>query len=140
MMRDSVKEFVDKELWAHKDRFEKRLCLYGGVYEKSRRFRSLGVAVPEAYGGLGMGFVNDVGLRLHSGATGSFSTAFGAHTGIGTMPITLYGTEAQKTKYVPKLASGEWFEPTALLNQELDLMPTQENKSRFIRRRKVLFD
>jgi alkylation response protein AidB-like acyl-CoA dehydrogenase len=56
------------------------------------------------------------------------------------MPITLYGTEAQKQKYVPKLASGEWFEPTALLNQELDLMPTQENKSRFIRRRKVLFD
>src|SRR5690606_41937239 len=44
-----------------------------------------------------------------SGATGSFSTAFGAHTGIGTMPITLYGTEEQKQKYVPKLASGEWF-------------------------------
>jgi alkylation response protein AidB-like acyl-CoA dehydrogenase len=44
-----------------------------------------------------------------SGATGSFSTAFGAHTGIGTMPITLYGTEEQKKKYVPKLASGEWF-------------------------------
>jgi alkylation response protein AidB-like acyl-CoA dehydrogenase len=141
MMRDSVKEFVDKELWAHKDRFEKRLCLYGGVYEKSRRFRSLGVAVPEAYGGLGMGFVSTMLVCDYiSGATGSFSTAFGAHTGIGTMPITLYGTEAQKTKYVPKLASGEWFEPTALLNQELDLMPTQENKSRFIRRRKVLFD
>ena len=44
-----------------------------------------------------------------SGATGSFTTAFGAHTGIGTMPITLYGTEEQKLKYVPKLASGEWF-------------------------------
>jgi alkylation response protein AidB-like acyl-CoA dehydrogenase len=37
------------------------------------------------------------------------SQLFGAHTGIGTMPITLYGTEAQKQKYVPKLASGEWF-------------------------------
>jgi hypothetical protein len=59
-----------------------------------------------------------------SGATGSFSTAFGAHT-IGTMPITLYGTEAQKQKYVPKLASGEWF-GAYCLNQELDLMPTQE--------------
>src|SRR5690606_15034453 len=44
-----------------------------------------------------------------SSGTGSFSTAFGAHTGIGTMPITLYGTEAQKQKYVPKLATGEWF-------------------------------
>jgi alkylation response protein AidB-like acyl-CoA dehydrogenase len=96
MMRDSVKEFVDKELWAHKDRFEKRLCLYRGVYEKSRRFRSLGVAVPEAYGGLGMGFVSTMLVCDYiSGATGSFSTAFGAHTGIGTMPITLYGTEAQ---------------------------------------------
>jgi len=44
-----------------------------------------------------------------SGVSGSFSTAFGAHTGIGTMPITLYGNEEQKQKYVPKLASGEWF-------------------------------
>jgi alkylation response protein AidB-like acyl-CoA dehydrogenase len=44
-----------------------------------------------------------------SGATGSIATAFGAHTGIGTMPITLYGTEEQKKKYVPRLATGEWF-------------------------------
>jgi alkylation response protein AidB-like acyl-CoA dehydrogenase len=66
------------------------------MYEKSRRFRSLGVAVPEAYGGLGMGFVSTMLVCDYiSGATGSFSTAFGAHTGIGTMPITLYGTEAQ---------------------------------------------
>ena len=70
----------------------------------------LAVAVPEAYGGMGMGFVNTVLVCDYiSGATGSFSTAFGAHTGIGTMPITLYGTEEQKQKYVPKLASGEWF-------------------------------
>jgi alkylation response protein AidB-like acyl-CoA dehydrogenase len=59
---------------------------------------------------MGMGFVNTVLVCDYiSGATGSFSTAFGAHTGIGTMPITLYGTEEQKQKYVPKLASGEWF-------------------------------
>jgi hypothetical protein len=57
--------------------------------------------------------------------TGSFSTAFGAHTGIGTMPITLYGTEA-KQKYVLLQVNG--LEPTALLNQELDLMPTQEKQ------------
>jgi alkylation response protein AidB-like acyl-CoA dehydrogenase len=97
MMRDSVKEFVDKELWAHKDRFEKKDYAYtGGVYEKSRDLGLLGVAVPEAYGGLGMGFVSTMLVCDYiSGATGSFSTAFGAHTGIGTMPITLYGTEAQ---------------------------------------------
>jgi alkylation response protein AidB-like acyl-CoA dehydrogenase len=70
----------------------------------------LGIAVPEEYGGMGMGFVSTMLVCDYiSGATGSFSTAFGAHTGIGTMPITLYGTEAQKKKYVPKLASGEWF-------------------------------
>jgi alkylation response protein AidB-like acyl-CoA dehydrogenase len=57
MMRDSVKEFVDKELWAHKDRFEK-IMLIREEYEKSRDLGLLGVAVPEAYGGLGMGFVS----------------------------------------------------------------------------------
>jgi alkylation response protein AidB-like acyl-CoA dehydrogenase len=57
-----------------------------------------------------MGFVSTMlTCDYISSGTGSFSTAFGAHTGIGTMPITLYGTEDQKNKYVPKLASGEWF-------------------------------
>ncbi len=57
-----------------------------------------------------MGFVSTMLVCDYiSGATGSFSTAFGAHTGIGTMPITLYGTEEQKQKFVPRLASGEWF-------------------------------
>ncbi|MDI5899355.1 acyl-CoA dehydrogenase family protein [Flavobacterium yafengii] len=111
MMRDSVKEFVDKELWAHKDRFEKKDYAYTQeTMKKAGDLGLLGVAVPEAYGGLGMGFVSTMLVCDYiSGATGSFSTAFGAHTGIGTMPITLYGTEEQKQKYVPKLASGEWF-------------------------------
>ena len=111
MMRDSVKEFADKEIWPNKDRFEKKD--YAFTEETMRKAGDLGflsVAVPEAYGGMGMGFVNTVLVCDYiSGATGSFSTAFGAHTGIGTMPITLYGTEEQKQKYVPKLASGEWF-------------------------------
>ena len=111
MMRDSVKEFVDKELWAHKDRFEKKDYAYTEeTMRKAGELGLLGVAVPEAYGGLGMGFVSTMLVCDYiSGATGSFSTAFGAHTGIGTMPITLYGSEEQKLKYVPKLASGEWF-------------------------------
>jgi alkylation response protein AidB-like acyl-CoA dehydrogenase len=111
MMRDSVKEFVDKELWAHKARFEKKDYAYTEeCMKKAGDLGLLGVAVPEAYGGLGMGFVSTMLVCDYiSGATGSFSTAFGAHTGIGTMPITLYGTEAQKQKYVPRLASGEWF-------------------------------
>jgi len=111
MMRDSTKEFVDRELWAHWERFEQKDYAY--TEETMRKAGELGllsVAVPESYGGMGMGFVSTMLVCDYiSGATGSFSTAFGAHTGIGTMPITLYGTEEQKQKYVPKLASGEWF-------------------------------
>jgi len=111
MMRDSTKEFVDKELWAHWERFEKKdYAFTEETMRKAGEMGLLGVAVPEQYGGLGMGFVSTMLVCDYiSGATGSFSTAFGAHTGIGTMPVTLYGTEAQKQKYVPRLATGEWF-------------------------------
>lgn len=111
MMRDSVKEFVDKEIWPFKNRFEnKDYALTEETMRKAGELGFLSVAVPENYGGMGMGFVDTCLVCDYiSGATGSFSTAFGAHTGIGTMPITLYGTEEQKQKYVPKLASGEWF-------------------------------
>ncbi|WP_445717318.1 acyl-CoA dehydrogenase family protein [Flavobacterium sp.] len=111
MMRDSVIEFVDKEIWPYKERFEKKdYALTEDIMRKAGELGYLSVAVPAAYGGMEMGFVNTVLVCDYiSGATGSFSTAFGAHTGIGTMPITLYGTEEQKQKYVPKLASGEWF-------------------------------
>jgi alkylation response protein AidB-like acyl-CoA dehydrogenase len=111
MMRDMVKEFVDKEIWPNKNRFEnKDYAFTEECMRKAGELGLLGVAVPEEYGGLGMGFVSTMLVCDYiSGATGSFSTAFGAHTGIGTMPITLYGTEEQKKTYVPKLASGEWF-------------------------------
>lgn len=111
LMRDSVKEFVDKEIWPNKHRFEnKDYAFTEECMRKAGELGLLGVAVPEEYGGLGMGFVSTMLVCDYiSGATGSFSTAFGAHTGIGTMPITLYGTEEQKKKYVPRLASGEWF-------------------------------
>jgi len=111
MMRDMVKEFVDKEIWPNKNRFENKDYQFNvDCMRKAGELGLLGVAVPEEYGGLGMGFVSTMLVCDYiSGATGSFSTAFGAHTGIGTLPITLYGTEEQKKKYVPKLASGEWF-------------------------------
>ncbi|WP_422079633.1 acyl-CoA dehydrogenase family protein [Ulvibacterium sp.] len=111
MMRESTKEFADRELWAHWERFEKKDYAYTeACMRKAGELGLLSVAVPEKYEGLGMGFVSTMLVCDYiSGVTGSFSTAFGAHTGIGTMPITLYGTEEQKQKYVPKLASGEWF-------------------------------
>ena len=111
MMKEAVKEFNEREVIAKRDRFEaKDYALTEAVMRKAGEMGFLGVSVPEAYGGLDMGFVSTMLVCEYiSSGTGSFSTAFGAHTGIGTMPITLYGTEAQKQKYVPKLASGEWF-------------------------------
>jgi len=111
LMRESVKEFVEKEIWPYKKRFEsKDFKFTEEVMKKAGEMGFLSVAVPENYGGMGMGFVDTCLVCDYiSGATGSFSTAFGAHTGIGTMPITLYGTEEQKQKYVAKLATGEWF-------------------------------
>ena len=111
MMRDSVQEFVEREIWPHKEEFEKKnYALTEEVMRKAGELGFLGVAVPEEYDGLGMGFVSTMLVCDYiSGATGSVATAFGAHTGIGTMPITLYGNEEQKKKYVPKLATGEWF-------------------------------
>jgi alkylation response protein AidB-like acyl-CoA dehydrogenase len=87
MMRDSVKEFTDKELWAHKDKFEKKDYAYTeACMKKAGEMGLLGVAVPEEYGGLGMGFVSTMLVCDYiSGATGSFSTAFGAHTGFWRM-------------------------------------------------------
>lgn len=111
MMKEAVTEFVDREIWPNKPKFEaKDYALTEACMKKAAEMGFLGVSVPEEYGGMGMGFVDTMLVCDYiSGATGSFSTAFGAHTGIGTLPILLYGTEEQKQKYVPKLASGEWF-------------------------------
>ena len=111
LMKDSVKEFVDREIIAERSRFENKDYEYTKeVMKKAGQLGFLSVGVPEEYGGMGMSFTSTMLVCEYiSGANGSFSTAFGAHTGIGTMPIVLYGNEDQKSKYVPKLASGEWF-------------------------------
>ena len=116
MMKDSVIEFVDREIWPRKEEFEKKnYQLTEELMRKAGEMGFLGVSVPEEYDGLGMGFVTTMlVVDFISGATGSFSTAFGAHSGIGTLPITLYGTEEQKRKYLPKLSTGEWFGAYAL--------------------------
>src|SRR5690625_5352319 len=79
----------------------------------------LGISVPEEYGGLGMGFVTTMlDCDYLSGATGSLATAYGAHTGIGTLPILLHRNEEQKKKYLTKLATGEWFASYVLTEPE----------------------
>ena len=111
MMKESVQEFVDRDIVPNRERFEQKdYDLTRDIMAKAGGLGFLGVAVPEAYNGLGMPFTSTMLVCDYiSGANGSFSTAFGAHTGIGTMPITLYGNEEQKQKYVSKLATGEWF-------------------------------
>ena len=111
MMKESVREFIDREVWPHKERFENKDYKFTKeIMEKAGELGFLGVSVPEEYGGLGMDFVSTMLVCDYiSSASGSLSTAYGAHTGIAILPITLYGTEEQKQKYIPKLASGEWF-------------------------------
>ncbi len=73
----------------------------------------LSIDVPEAYGGAELGLLTSA-LVVSSIHEGSFSTAIGAHTTIGTLPIVFYGTEEQKQRYLPRLASGEWLAAYAL--------------------------
>lgn len=111
MMKAAVKEFIDRDVWPHKERFEKKdYDFTKTLMEQAGSLGFLSISVPETYGGLGMGFVSSMLVCDYiSGASGSLSTAFGAHTGIGTLPISLYGSEEQKKKYLPKLSTGEWF-------------------------------
>jgi alkylation response protein AidB-like acyl-CoA dehydrogenase len=66
------------------------------------------VDIPEEYGGVGLDKVSSTLITDHLSVLASFSTAFGAQTGIGTLPLVWYGTDEQKQRYLPKLASGEW--------------------------------
>ncbi len=110
MMASATKEFVEKELDSNREQFEKKdYKLTEDCMKKAGELGLLGISVPIEYGGMGMPFNTSVLICDQiSGANGSFSTAFGAHTGIGTLPILLYGNDSQRKKYLPKLSSGEW--------------------------------
>lgn len=111
MLRESLHEFMTREVIPNRERFEQKdYALTEATMRKLGELGTLGIAVPESYGGLGMGFVSTMlACDIVSGANGSLATAYGAHTGIGTLPILLYGTEEQKQKYLPALATGEKF-------------------------------
>lgn len=108
MLRDSAKEFIDREVVPNKEKFEKKdYAFTEECMKKLGEMGMLGITVPEQYGGMGMGFVSTMlACDYLSGATGSLATAFGAHTGIGTLPVLLYGSEDLKNKYLPDLAAG----------------------------------
>ncbi len=82
--------------------------LMPSIMEKAGELGLLGLSVPEDLGGMGVDFKTSLLATEYLGTGHSFSVAYGAHTGIGTLPLLYYGNEDQKQKYIPKLASGEW--------------------------------
>lgn len=109
MMADATQDFIDKEITPNREKIEKQEDgIMPRLMEKAGELGLLGISVPEEYGGMGMSFNTSMLMADIIGSTGSFSTAYGAHTGIGTLPILYYGNEEQKRKYLPKIVSGEW--------------------------------
>jgi alkylation response protein AidB-like acyl-CoA dehydrogenase len=110
MMAQACQDFIDTEITPNIEAIDsmKNPELVPSIFKKAGELGLLGIAVPEEYGGMGMSFNTSMLIADIIGAAGSFSTTYGAHTGIGTLPILYYGTEEQKQKYLPKLATGEW--------------------------------
>jgi alkylation response protein AidB-like acyl-CoA dehydrogenase len=109
MIAQSSLEFLQQNVWPHLDRIDAlEEGLMPSLLEKAGELGLLGVTVPEEYGGFGKDFLTGMLVTEVTGAGHSFSVAMAAHTGIGTLPILYYGTEEQKQRYIPKLATGEW--------------------------------
>lgn len=108
MIRDTISDFIEKEVLPSTSRYEKmEEGVMTGLLEKLGELGMLGADMPEKYGGLAMDMVTNSLITEYLGPAGSFSVAFGAHVGIGMLPILYYGTEAQKDKYLPGLISGK---------------------------------
>jgi alkylation response protein AidB-like acyl-CoA dehydrogenase len=102
-------DFINQEVVPVLDRLDKMEDgLMQSIIEKAGELGMLGLSVPEELGGMGVDFKTSLLATERLGPGHSFSVAYGAHTGIGTLPLLYYGNDAQKQKYIPKLASGEW--------------------------------
>jgi alkylation response protein AidB-like acyl-CoA dehydrogenase len=110
MMAQACQDFIDTEITPNIEEIDsmKNPDIVPSIFKKAGELGLLGISVPEEYGGMGMSFNTSMLIADIIGAAGSFSTTYGAHTGIGTLPILYYGSEEQKQKYLPKLATGEW--------------------------------
>lgn len=109
MIRDMCNQFLDAEIYPILDRIDNlEPGLMKSLVTKAGEQGLLATSFPEEYGGLGKDFVTSTIVNEYLGAGHSFSVAIAAHTGIGTLPILYFGTDAQKEKYIPKLISGEW--------------------------------
>jgi alkylation response protein AidB-like acyl-CoA dehydrogenase len=109
MIAQTCDDFIAQEITPNLERIDKmEEGLMPSLLEKAGELGVLGMSVPVELGGMGVDFKTSLLATEHLGKGHSFSVAYGAHTGIGTLPLLYYGNAAQKEKYVAKLASGEW--------------------------------
>ncbi len=109
LIGQTAEEFVIKEVFPHiKDLEEKKPGLMAELTRKAAELGLMSGSTPEEYGGAGLDKIASTVLTEKISIYGGFATTHGAHAGIGTLPIVYFGTEAQKKKYLPKLASGEY--------------------------------
>src|SRR5690606_3539978 len=102
-------DFIEQEVVTKLDALDhQEEGLMESIIDKAGELGLLGVSVPEEYGGMGVDFKTTMLVTEALGQGHSFSVAYGAHTGIGTLPILYYGNDEQRKKYIPKLATGEW--------------------------------
>src|SRR5919206_4868096 len=108
MMKETADDFMRREVEPRANEIdEKKPGLMRELLRKAGEVGLLGHDVPEEYGGLGGDKTSSSLIFEAMSRQGSFAVSFGAHVGIGTMPLVLFGTAAQHAKYLPKLASGE---------------------------------
>jgi alkylation response protein AidB-like acyl-CoA dehydrogenase len=109
MIAQMCDDFIEQEIHPNLDRIDKmEEGLMESLLEKAGELGMLSMSIPENYGGMGVDFKTSLLATERLGKGYSFSVAYGAHTGIGTLPLLYYGNEEQKQKYIPKLATGEW--------------------------------
>jgi alkylation response protein AidB-like acyl-CoA dehydrogenase len=109
LIGQTAEEFVLKEVFPLiKDLENKKAGLMASLVKKGGEVGLMGGGVPEEYGGAGLDKISTTVLTEKLSIYGGFAVTHGAHAGIGTLPIVYFGTEAQKQKYLPKLATGEW--------------------------------
>ena len=109
MIAEMCNDFIAHEVTPILDRIDAmEPGLMQGLLDKAGELGLLGLSVPEEFGGMGVDFKTSLLATEYLGKGHSFSVAYGAHTGIGSLPLLYYGTQEQKAKYSPLLASGEW--------------------------------
>ncbi len=109
MIAKTCEDFVETEVTPHFDALDRHEeGLMPLLLKKAGEMGLLGISVPEEYEGFGQSFLTNMKANEAIGSAYSFSVAFMAHTGIGTLPLLYYGNEEQKKKYLPKLATGQW--------------------------------